>query len=222
MKIKMLLPIALVLCLAFSLCACGTTSNTAETTIDPIAATETATAATTTAAPVTEAKDETTTADFTEEDALELVKNSHSFGDEYYFQPRGIVEVDGVSYYAIDLRKSLDTTTTYITSYFVTLDGSEILDGYFANNEPVIGKTEATLNITEDNAVKAVEAAYDFEEDCYFTLRGTEEIDGVTYFAVDLRKSLEDHSTYLSTFFVTENGTIVEGYYEGGTPVLAE
>ncbi len=230
MKIKMLIPIAFVLCLAFSLCACGTTANTDETTTAP--ATTVATEATTTApattapattAPQAEAQDETTPADFTEDDALELVKSSKEFSDEYFFVSNGTVEIDGVSYYAVDLRKSLETNTTYISSYFVTLDGSEIHEGYIAGEEAVISDTKPAIEVTEDNAVKVVEAAYDFEDDCFLTLRGTEEIDGTTYYAVDLRKSLETNTTYLSTYFVNADGSeIVFGYYEGGTPVLGE
>ena len=232
MKIKMLIPIALVLCLAFSLCACGNAADTNNTTAAPTTAAE-AVAETTTAPAETVAETETAApaettaeteaaADFTEEDALELVKSSYEFSDGYYFMSNGIVDIDGTSYYAVDLRRSLETNSTYITSYFVTLDGAEIHTGYITGGEAVIAEGEPTLEITEDNAVKAVEAAYDFEDGCFLTLRGTEEIDGVTYYAVDLRKSLEANTTYLSTFFVETNGTIVAGYYEGDTPVLSE
>lgn len=230
MKIKMLIPIALVLCLAFALCACGTTANTNVTSTAPVTtvATATATPANTaeasTAPAKTEAETETTasTEEFTEEDALELVKNTYEFSDEYFFLSNGIVDIEGTSYYAVDLKKSLEANTTYISSYFVSLDGAEIYKGYIAGGVATISDGEPTIDITEDNAVKAIEAAYDFEENCFLTLRGTEEIDGVTYYAVDLRKSLESNTTYLSTYFITETGTIVEGYYEGTTPVLAE
>ena len=221
MKIKMFIPLALILCLAFSLCACNNNSNTNETTTAPA---ETTTAAATTTAPATEAEADTTAAasDFTEEDALELVKSSYEFPEEYYFMSKGIVEVDGTSYYAVDLRKSLDANTTYISTYFVTLDGSEIEEGYINSDGTVISDEKPTIDVTEDNAVKVVEAAYDFEDGCFLTYRGVEEIDGVSYFAVDLRKSLEANTTYLSSYFVTETGTIVEGYYEGDVAVLAE
>ncbi len=231
MKIKMFIPLALILCLAFSLCACGTTSNTDGTTTAPAttapattaASTEATTTAAATTAPATEAEDDTAAASFTEEDALELVKDSYEITDDsYYYQPRGTYEIDGTSYYVIDLRKSLDTNTTYISSYFVTLDGSEIHKGYIAGEEAVISDQQPTIDVTEDNAVKVVEAAYDFEDGCFLTYRGVEEIDGVKYFAVDLRKSLEANTTYLSTYFVTETGAITLGYYEGGTPVLGE
>lgn len=226
MKIKMLIPVSLILCLAFALCACGTTANTGETSTAPTATTTaTDTEATTTAPAETNAETEPTTtsaAEFTEEDALELVKNTYDFSDEYFFLSNDIVDIEGTSYYAVDLRKSLEANTTYISSYFVTLDGTEIYEGYIAGGVATISDIEPTLDITEDNAVKAIEAAYDFEENCFLTLRGTEEIDGVTYYAVDLRKSLESNTTYLSTYFITETGTIVEGYYEGNTPVLAE
>lgn len=222
MKIKMLIPIALVLCLAFSLCACGTGSNTTTTTTAP--ATTLATEATTTAPAETTAAAETTAsaAEFTEEDALELVQNTYDFDDEYFFVPNGTVEIDGTSYYAVNLRKSLEANTTYISSYFVTLDGSEIHEGYISGDVAVISDEKPTIDVNEDNAVKVVEAAYDFEEGYFLTYNGVEEIDGVSYYAVDLRKSLESNVTYISTYFVTSNGTIVEGYYEGGTPVLAE
>ncbi len=221
MKFKMFIPVVLVLCLAFSLCACGTTANTNETTTTPAtaAATENKTDLETTAPAETNAEAE---AAFTEDDAIELVKTTYEFSDEYYYKSRGIVEVDGVNYYGIDLMKSLDTNSTYLSTFFVTTDGSEVLKGYYENDIPEIIKNEPTLTITEDNAVKAVEAAYDFEEGCYLTLRGTEEIDGTNYYAVDLRKSLDTNSTYLSTYFITANGTIIQGYYEGDTPVLAE
>lgn len=233
MKIKMFIPLALILCLVFSLCACGTTANTDGTTTAPAttvaattsASTEATTTAAATTAPATEAEvdADATASDFTEEDALELVKTSYEITDDsYYYQPRGTYEIDGTSYYAIDLRKSLDTNTTYISSYFVTLDGSEIHKGYIAGEEAVISDQQPTIEVTEDNAVKVVEAAYDFEDGCFVTYRGVEEIDGVKYFAVDLRRSLEANTTYLSTYFVTETGAITLGYYEGGTPVLGE
>lgn len=232
MKIKMFIPIALVLCLAFSLCACGTTTNTNETTTAP--ATTTATEATTTAAATTapattaaatEADDDATAASFTSEDALELVNNTYELSGNNYYRARGTFEVEGVSYFAIDLMKSLETNSTYDgLTYFVKTDGSDIVKGYIYNNEAVFttGDAESDLEINEDNAVTAVAAAYDFGDDEFLMYKGIEEIDGVKYFAVDLRRSLEDHSSYLSTFFVTENGEIVKGYYEGGVAYLAE
>lgn len=233
MKIKMLIPMALVLCLAFSLCACGGTNTT-----DPSTAPATTTAAATeaettapaetnavteTAAPAdTAAASETAADEFTEEDALALVESSYEFSDEYFFISHGVVEIEGTSYFAVDLKKSMDTNVTYISSYFVTLDGAEIHKGYIAGDVATISDETASLNITEENAVKAVEAAFDFEEGCFLTLRGVEEIDGITYYAVDLRKSLEANTTYLSTYFVTEAGDIAVGYYEGDTPVISE
>lgn len=234
MKIKMFIPIALVLCLAFSLCACTTASNTNETTAatpettaaateaETTAPAETTAAAETEAPTETAAETETAAADFTEEDALELVKSTYEFSDEYFFLSNSIIDIDGTSYYAVDLRKSLEANTTYISTYFVTLDGSEIHKGYISGGVATISDETSSLNITEDNAVKAVEAAYDFEDGCFLTLRGVEEIDGVTYYAVDLRKSLEANTTYLSTYFVAEDGTITLGYYEGDTPVISE
>lgn len=231
MKIKMFIPIALVLCLAFSLCACGTTANTDATTTAPAttAATEATTTAPATTAPATtaaatEADDDATAASFTEKDALELVKNTYELSDDaYFYQPRGTYEVDGVNYYAIDMRKSLEHNTTYISTYFVTLDGSEILKGYIAGEVGYIGTEKPSIEVNEDNAVKVVEAAYDFEEGCFLTYRGTEEIDGTTYYVVDLRKSLEVNTTYLGSYFVNADGTeIINGYYEGETPVFAE
>ncbi|MBQ2687234.1 MAG: hypothetical protein IJF52_01225 [Clostridia bacterium] len=225
MKIKSIISVTLLFCLAFALCACTNTENTGETTTAPAATTTVAdTEATTTAPAKTKAEIETTAsaAEFTEDDALELVKNTYDFSDEYFFVPNGTVEIDGTSYYAINLRKSLENNTTYISSYFVTLDGSNIYEGFIAGDVAEISDSKPTIDVTEDNAVKVIEAAYDFEENCFLTYRGVEEIDGVSYFAVDLRKSLETNTTYLSTYFVTETGTIVEGYYEGNTPVLAE
>lgn len=233
MKIKMFIPIALVLCLAFSLCACGTASNTNNTTTAPATTTAAATEATTTApattaaattAATTEAEDNDAEASFTENDALELVENTYELTENNLFYViRGTYEVDGVSYYAIDMRKSLEYNTTYISTYFVTLDGSEILKGYIADEVGYIGTEKPSIDVNEDNAVKIVEAAYDFEEGCFLTYRGVEEIDGTTYYVVDLRKSLEVNTTYLGSYFVKADGTeIVDGYYEGDTAVLAE
>lgn len=223
MKIKMLVSTLLTLCLAFGLCACGNTSNTEDPSTAPATTVANNTEVTTTAPEETNSETETaSTAEFTEEDALELVKNTYDFSEEYILLSDGIVDIDGTSYYAVNLRKSLETNTTYISSYFVTLDGAEIEEGYISGGVAVISDTKPTLNITEDNAVKAIEAAYDFEEGCFLTLRGTEEIDGVSYYAVDLRKSLETNVTYLSTYFITADGTIVEGYYENDTPVLVD
>lgn len=233
MKIKMFLPIALVLCLAFSLCACGTTTNTNETTTAPAtttAATEATTTAAATTAPATtaaatEADDDATSASFTSEDALELVNNTYEPSGNNYYRARGTFEVEGVSYFAIDLMKSLETNSTYDgLTYFVKTDGSDIVKGYIDNNEAVFTTedAESDLEINEDNAVKAVAAAHDIGDDEFLMYKGIEEIDGVKYFAVDLRRSFEDHSSYLSTFFVTENGEIVKGYYEGDVAYLAE
>ncbi|MBR3987997.1 MAG: hypothetical protein IKK10_01695 [Clostridia bacterium] len=224
MKIKMFIPVALILCLAFSLCACGTNVNTPANTTAPATTTAVNTEATTTAPATTTAATTTVSApDFTEEDALELVKNTYDFDEEYFFVSNGTVEIDGTNYYAVNLRKSLETNTTYISSYFVTLDGSEIKEGYINGEEAVISDEKPAIDVNEENAVKVVEAAYDFEEGCFLTYRGVEEIDGTTYYAVDLRKSLEANTTYLSSYFVKADGTkIVEGYYEGGTAVLAE
>ncbi len=223
MKIKRLIPIVLTLCLVFALCACGTGSNTDETTTAP--ATTVATDANTeaTTVPATESQADTAGSDFTADDALELVKNSHELSSEdLYYQYRGVYEIDGENYYAVDLRKSLETSTTYLSSYFVALDGSEIKEGYITGDVAVISDSKPTIDVTEDNAVKVVEAAYDFEDNCYLIFKGTEEIDGVTYYAVNLMKSMESNSTYLSSYFVTADGNIVEGYYEGGVPVLSE
>ncbi len=233
MKIKMFIPLALILCLAFSLCACGTTANTDGTTTAPAttaASTEATTTAAATTAPATETEDNTaesndTQTAFTEDDALELVKNTYELSGNNYYRPRGTFEVDGVTYFAVDLMKSLETNSTYNgLTYFVTTDGSEIVKGYIDNDEAFFttGDEKPDFEVTEDNAVKVVEAAYDFEDGCFLTYRGVEEIDGVKYFAVDLRKSLEANTTYLSTYFVTETGAITLGYYEGGTPVLGE
>lgn len=166
--------------------------------------------------------DERGTVEFTEEDAVKMVEEKYTIDANCYLHVRGIAEVDGAEYYGVDLMKYIDSNTTYLSTYFVKTDGSEIKEGYYQNNTPVFAEKTA-LEITEENAVKAVEAAYDFEDGCYLMLRGTEEIDGVTYYAVDLMKSLEYNSTYLSTFFVKSDGTqIVKGYYQNNTPVLAE
>lgn len=304
MKIKMFIPIALVLCLAFSLCACGTITNTNNTTA-PATTVATNTEATTAAPAETKA---TAPAEFTEEDAIELVNNTYTFDETDFLHANGTVEVDGTNYYAVDLRRSLESNTTYLSTYFVTTDGSEIVEGYFAGGEPVLSQKEVAdfteedalelventyelsgncfyhvrgtvdvdgvtyygvdvmksletnvtymattyfvkadgsdivkgyyvgedvifttgdekpdFEITEENAVTYVNAAYDFGDNEFLMLRGIEEIDGVNYYAVDLRRSFEDHSSYLSTFFVNEDGTeIIKGYYEGGTPVFAE
>ncbi|MBQ7999866.1 MAG: hypothetical protein IJ298_01450 [Ruminococcus sp.] len=220
---KKFIPVVLTLCLVFALCACNTDADTNTTTT----AAGTATTATETVADTTVAETatqaDTEASAFTEDDALELVKNSCELSaDDLYYQYRGIYEIDGTSYYAVDLRKSLEDSTTYLSSYFVTLDGAEIKEGYITGEVASISDTKPTIDVTEDNAVKVVEAAYDFEDGCFLTYKGVEEIDGVKYFAVDLRKSLESNTTYLSSFFVTETGTIVMGYYEGGTAVLAE
>ena len=302
MKIKMFIPIALVLCLAFSLCACGTITNTKE-----ITAPTTNTEATTTAP--AETKEATApAAEFTEEDAIELVKNTYTFDETDFLHANGTVEVDGTNYYAVDLRRNLEYNTTYLATYFVTTDGSEIVEGYFVGGEPVLsqkkvadfteedalelventyeladncfyhvrgtvdvddetyyavdvmksletnvtymattyfvkadgsdilmgyfvgediifttGDEKPDFEITAENAVTYVKAAYDFGDNEFLMLRGIEEIDGVNYYAVDLRRSFDDHSSYLSTYFVNEDGTnIIEGYYNAGTPVFSE
>ena len=236
MKIKMIIPMTLVLCLTFSLCACGTTANTNETTTVP--ATTTASVEETTAVPETteafadvettaaEAETDTNDTTFTHDDALELVKNTYEPSGNTYYRPRGTFEVDGVTYFAVDLMKSLETNSTYEgLTYFVTTDGSEIVKGYIENDEAIFttGDEKPDFEVTEENAVDIVNAAFDFDENCFLTFRGTEEIDGTTYYVVDLRKSLETNTTYLASYFVKADGTqIVDGYYEGGTPVLAE
>ena len=229
MKIKMFIPIALVLCLAFSLCACGngTTDNNSKTTVP---ATTTAAATTTkapTTAPATTAAttENNATDEFTEEDALALVRNEYPTEEKCHYYFRGTEEINGETYFAIDLRKTLEVNTTYMgLTYFVKADGSEIIDGYYSGGEVVFNSDEKpSFDVDEETAVKLVNAAYDFEDNCFLTLRGMEEIDGVNYYAVDLRKSFEDHSTYLSTFFVNEDGSkIVKGYYEGDVAHLSE
>lgn len=238
MKIKMLIPIALVLCLVFSLCACGTTANTdpettpatteatttapAETAATTVAATEAETDAKTDAQ--TETQDTTAEDVFTGEDAFALVETTYPLeSDNLYYVFRGIYMIDGYNHYAIDLRKTLEDHTTYISTYFVTLDGSDILEGYITDGVAYVGEDRPSVEVTEENAVKIVNAAFDFDENCFLTYRGTEEIDGTTYYVVDLRKSLETNTTYLASYFVKADGTqIVDGYYEGETPVLAE
>lgn len=233
MKIKIFIPMALILCLAFSLCACGTTANTTQTTAPAETTAPVTTAAATEAEKTTEAlttapaetEAETEAADeaaFTEDDAVELVKNSYTFGDEYTLIPMGLVDINGTEYFAVDLRMYHDGVSTYITSYFVTTDGEEIFTGYTMDGVSYISDSEPTIDVNEDNAVKIVNAAYDFEEDCFLKLRGTEVIDGTTYYAVDLMKSLEYNTTYLSTYFVSETGNIVLGYYAGGEAFLSE
>lgn len=232
MKIKMLIPVALILVLTLSLCACSANTNTGtNTTAAPTTApaTTVATEANTTTvapttAPATEAQADTSEDVFTGEDALALVESTHELTSEnLYYVFRGIYMIDGYNYYAIDLRQSFETHSTYMSTYFVKLDGSEIHSGYIADEVGYIGTEKPAVEVTEENAVKIVEAAYDFEENCFLTYKGVEEIDGVTYYAVDLRKSLEANTTYLSTYFVNADGTeIVLGYYEGGTPVLGE
>ncbi len=232
MKIKMLIPVALILVLTLSLCACSANTNTgANTTEAPTTAPATTVAAeanTTTVAPTTapatEAQADTSEDVFTGEDALALVESTHELTSEnLYYVFRGIYMIDGYNYYAIDLRQSFETHSTYMSTYFVNLDGSEIQSGYIVDEVGYIGTEKPAVEVTEENAVKIVEAAYDFEENCFLTYKGVEEIDGVTYYAVDLRKSLEANTTYLSTYFVNADGTeIVLGYYEGGTPVLGE
>ncbi|MBE6793722.1 MAG: hypothetical protein E7532_02110 [Ruminococcaceae bacterium] len=232
MKIKMLIPVALILVLTLSLCACSANTNTGtNTTVAPTTAPATTVAAeanTTTAAPTTapatEAQADTSEDVFTGEDALALVESTHELTSEnLYYVFRGIYMIDGYNYYAIDLRKSFETNSTYMSTYFVNLDGSEVQSGYIVDEVGYIGTEKPAVEVTEENAVKIVEAAYDFEENCFLTYKGVEEIDGVTYYAVDLRKSLEANTTYLSTYFVNADGTeIVLGYYEGGTPVLGE
>ena len=234
--IKMVIPVALVFGLIFSLCACGTTSNTKETTAPAttvakvVTTTANETEAVTTIAAETETEAENTAdtneATFTADDALELVQNTYELSDNHYYRPRGTFEVEGVSYFAIDLMKSLETNSTYEgLTYFVTTDGSDIVKGYIESNEAFFttGDEKPDFEANEENAVKIVEAAYDFEDGCFLTYKGVEEIDGETYFAVDLRRSLEANTTYLSTYFVNADGTeIVLGYYEGGTPFFAE
>ncbi len=162
------------------------------------------------------------TVEFTEEDAMKMVEDTYTIDANCYLHVRGIAEIEGESYYGVDLMKNIDSHTTYLSTYFVKIDGSEIKEGYYQNNTPVIAEKTA-LDITEENAVKAVEAAYDFDDNCYLLLRGIEEINGVSYYAVDLMKSLELNSTYLSTYFVNADGSeIVTGYYAGGVPYLAE
>lgn len=235
MKIKFLIPIALVLCLAFSLCACGnnadtnettapaTTASKAQTEVQTAAQTEAQTnVATDVATTAPEAESDTTT-DFTQDDALELVESTHELtADNLYYMFRGTYDIDGTSYYAVDLRKSIETTSTYMSTYFVTLDGSEIKAGYITNEVGYIGTEKPAIEVTEENAVKVVEAAYDFGDDSFLKYRGVEEIDGTSYFAVDLMKSLETNVTYLSSYFVTADGTITAGYYQNNVPTLSE
>ena len=235
MKIKFLIPMALVLCLTLTLCACGSNADTNETTApattvakaETTAATETE--AVTTIAAETEIETENTAdtneATFTADDALELVQNTYELSDNHYYRPRGTFEVEGVSYFAIDLMKSLETNSTYEgLTYFVTTDGSDIVKGYIESNEAFFttGDEKPDFEANEENAVKIVEAAYDFEEGCFLKYRGVEEIDGVSYFAVDLMKSLETNVTYLSSYFVTADGTITAGYYQNNVPTLSE
>ena len=235
MKIKFLIPMALVLCLTLTLCACGSNADTNETTAPAttapattatVSATEAATnvaADVVTTTPATEAENFTTEETFTSDDALELVKNTHELkADNLYYMFRGTYDIDGESHYAIDLRKSLEMHTTYISTYFVTLDGSEIKAGYIKNEVAYIGTEKPSIEVTEENAEKVVNAAYDFEEGCFLKYRGVEEIDGVSYFAVDLMKSLETNVTYLSSYFVTADGTITAGYYQNNVPTLSE
>ena len=218
---KKFIALALLLCLAFALSACAGNEATQETTAADTTATATTAAATEEAtAAETEAATE---AAFTEDDALEMVKSTYTLEDGYFFTTRGTYEVEGGNYYAIDMRKSLDTNSTYISTYFVATNGSEIVEGFIEGETPIFANNDnTTLDINEENAVKAVEAAYDFDDDCYLIFRGVEEIDGVSYYAVDLRKSLETNTTYLSSYFVTYDGTIVEGYYRNNTPYLAK
>lgn len=230
--IKMVIPVSLVFCLIFSLCACtapayiqesaAPTATTTEATMNDTATTAAVTNATTT----TSAEAETNEAVFTEDDALELVKNTYELDESYAYRPRGTFEVDGVSYYAIDIVKFVVDHYSYQgLTYFVTEDGSEILKGYIYSNEVFFttGEEEYDFEVTEDNAVKLVNAAYDFEENSFLTYRGVEEIDGETYHVVDLRRSLETNTTYLGSYFITENGSrIIEGYYVGGVPTLVD
>ena len=199
MKIKMIIPMALVLCLTFSLCACGTTANTNETTTAP--ATTTASVEETTAVPETteafadvettaaEAETDTNDTTFTHDDALELVKNTYEPSGNTYYRPRGTFEVDGVTYFAVDLMKSLETNSTYNgLTYFVTTDGSEIVKGYIVNDEAIFTTDDVKpdFEVTEENAVTVVRSAYGTPEGCFYMFKGVEEIDGTTYYVVDM------------------------------------
>lgn len=220
MKIKMFIPIALILCLVFSLCACGTITNTPATTA---ANTETATAPVETTAPVatTVPAETTAPAEFTEEDALELVKNTYDPGSDCFYHVKGTVEVDGVNYYAVDLRRSFEDHSSYLETYFVTTDGAEIVRGYFVGGEPVLNQKEAA-DFTEEDALELVKNTYEPGSDCFYHVRGTVEVDGVSYYGVDVMKSLEDHVTYMSlTYFVNTDGSdIVKGYYVGNEAIF--
>lgn len=234
--IKMVIPVALVFGLIFSLCACGTTPDTKETTAPAttVAKVETTVAPETEAVTTIAAETETVaenTADtnettFTSADALELVQNTYKPSGNTYYRPRGTFEVDGVTYFAVDLMKSLETNSTYNgLTYFVTTDGSEIVKGYIDNDEAIFTTDDVKpdFEVTEENAVTVVISAYGTPEGCFYMFKGVEEIDGTTYYVVDMRKSLETNSSYVGSYFIKADGTkVIEGYYTDGVPTLVD
>lgn len=134
-----------VLCMVLGLCACGDntkteTADNTEATVVTEEATEEVTEAPTEAP--TEAATEVATEKetITEEDAIKMVEDKYQFGDGYSYSVRRTEEIDGVSYYGVDLRKIMEDHATYYTTYFVATDGSEILEGYYENDVPVIAE----------------------------------------------------------------------------------
>lgn len=137
---KVLSVLAVLLCMVFCFCACGkcnnteTTGETAETTVATV--TEETVAETTVAVADEDADADDTATTITEDEAIKMVKDEYDFGDGYSYTVRSVEEIDGVSYYGVDLRKLIDDHYTYYTTYFVAADGSEIVEGYYENDQP--------------------------------------------------------------------------------------
>ena len=217
---KIFISLAVLCCLIFCFCACGNQIETEKETQESVVATETVTEKATEAETVAENDAKTT---ITEDEAIKLVEDKYSFGEDYGYKVRRIEEVNGVSYYGVDLRRLVGGVSTYQTTYFVTTDGSDIIEGYYENDKPVL--VGPKNEITEDEAIEMVKNKYNFpEEEGYgYNVRGVEEIDGYVYYGVDLRKSVNGTSTYQTTYFVAVNGSeIVEGYYENDKPVIVD
>lgn len=59
------------------------------------------------------------------------------FGDGYGYYSMEPEEIDGDNYYVIDLKQNMGNYSTHITYYFVSTDGSQIIEGgYDENGEP--------------------------------------------------------------------------------------
>ncbi len=140
---RFLTSLVAVSCIAFCLCSCGNDAKTDGTkaTTEIVATTEetvATTAETVTPTQETKATEAKAPAEISEDDAIQMIKDKYNFDEGYGYYLKGKVNIDGVSYYAVDLKKIMDTYSTYLTTYFVKTNGSEIVEGYYENDEPVL------------------------------------------------------------------------------------